>query len=198
MPQSHLLWCVRHGLGLDLGLHNDSSSLGGHEVLGLLVLLDQVAAAAAPRLQEVGDKVTLQVWRGLGADIVTLENVGNAVETAASNNPPAETRSVYDAVTGEAGVLVQPVVGLAKGDAGAAAGDSAGVNGLEALEEPAGPRRSTSGVGDGCGVLEGVGSFRYPSVKIILRSSLHWLLNGGHCCFRGYLEVLSKMERKKN
>ena len=58
-------------------------------------------------------------------------------------------RSVHGAVTSKSRVLVQPVVGLAKGDAGAAAGDGAGINGREALKEPARPRSGASGVGDG-------------------------------------------------
>ena len=42
-------------------------------------------------LHEVGDEVATQVWLGLAADIVTLEQVGNAVETEAGNDPVAET-----------------------------------------------------------------------------------------------------------
>lgn len=44
-------------------------------------------------LQEIGDEVAAQVGLSAGADVVALEQIGEAVETAAGDRPPAETLS---------------------------------------------------------------------------------------------------------
>ena len=42
-------------------------------------------------LEEIGDKVSAQMRLGAFADVVSLQKVGNAVETAAGDCPPAQT-----------------------------------------------------------------------------------------------------------
>ena len=69
-------------------------------------------------------------------------------------------------------------MGFAKGDAGAAAGDGAGVDGGEALEDGGGPSTGADGVGDARRVLGDVGGAGDPVVEVGLHGDL---VGGGHC-----------------
>ena len=70
------------------------------------------------------------------------------------------------------------MVRLPESDAGAAAGDGAEVDGLEAGEEARGPFRGAGGVRDPRGVLHGRLSLGDPVVDVVLHGGfLGW---GGH------------------
>ena len=70
------------------------------------------------------------------------------------------------------------MVRLPEGDAGAAAGDGAQVDGLEAGEEARGPLRGAGRVRDPRGVLHGVLCLDDPVVDVVLHGRfLGW---GGH------------------
>ena len=70
------------------------------------------------------------------------------------------------------------MVRLPESDAGAAAGDGAQVDGLEAGEEARGPFRGAGGICDAGGVLHGILRLDDPIVDVVLHGGfLGW---GGH------------------
>jgi hypothetical protein len=102
-------------------------------VLGFLVLLGEIAEGAAAGAEDIGDAVSLEVI--LAADLGALHCLGNPVETDAGRGEEEESlkmlickaylvastyRGVDGLITLQAAVLAGSVVGLAKGDAGAA------------------------------------------------------------------------------
>ena len=68
-------------------------------------------------------------------DLVSLQQIRDTVGTETRDGPPAQAAGVHDVVPDQVAVLVQPVMGLAEGDARAAACDEAGIDGIEAAEE---------------------------------------------------------------
>jgi len=169
---------VAHRLLLDR-LVSDDVDLLGNELLSLLVELDKIAAVAAPGLEEVADKVAGQLRVAPLADVVTAEEIADAVDAKAGGNPPSETRRVDDAVALEVGVLVEPVVRLAESDARAAAGDQAGVGRAEALEEARVPRTVARRVLDLVEVSGGVVGLADPVVDVLLHLRLLGRRAGG-------------------
>ena len=88
-----------------------------------------------PYLQEVGNKVATKIGLSPLPDVPPLQQAGNAVQTKAADSPPAKTARVDSAVAHQIPIFVQAMVGLAEGDARTAAGDEAGIDGIEAAEE---------------------------------------------------------------
>ena len=82
------------------------------------------------------------------------------------------------------------MVGLAEGDAGAAAGDEARIDRVEAAKEGRGPRCLACGVCDGSVVLGNVVGAGYPVVHVLL----HLGFGGSHCAVDGLVarEVLER------
>ena len=87
------------------------------------------------------------------------------------------------------------MVCLAEGDAGAAAGNKAVVDGVEALEEATGPGRGAGGVGNARRIFSSVVYAPDPVVHVTLHLGLlSGVGRGGHCCdcAAGEMEVGSK------
>jgi len=106
-------------------------------VLGLLVLLNEGAAATAAGEEDIGDAVSLEVV--LFADVLALHGQRNKPETEAVDTTKKEARGVDRLIAVEVSVLAEAVMSLAEGNAGNEASHQAGVNRVEAVEETAGP-----------------------------------------------------------
>jgi len=135
-------------------------------VSDFLVGTDQVAAQAAPRLKAVKGEVSLDVvaFSNLGL----LDELENDWETDATREPETQASGVNGRETLKVGVLAKSVVGLAEGDAWAAAGDQARIDRIEATKESASPRVWASGwLGDNLWLVEGILESADPGVDII-------------------------------
>lgn len=152
----------------------------------------------ATHLQEIRHEVALQVRLAPLADLVSLQQVGDAVAAETRDGPPAEAARVHDVVPDEIAVLVQPVMRLAEGDAGAAAGDEAGIDGIEAAEEGRVPGCGSGGVGDAGMILGDVVDPVHPVVDVVLHLGF-FVGGGGHCCWDsgegGEIALWGKMRR---
>ena len=166
---------------------------------GFLILLNKIAARAAPSLigeeninldpscvlqqlvrtylQEIRDEIALQRRLAPLPDLAPLQQIRQAVQPDARDRPPPQAAGVDGAVSRQVAALVQSVVRLAEGDAGAAAGDEAGVNGVEAAEERRGPGCLAHGVRNGGVVFGGVVGAGDPAVHVLL----HFGFRGSHC-----------------
>ena len=60
------------------------------EMNSFLLLLDQVAAATAPRLEDILNEVALEFWLATLADIVTLEKSWDTCNAEAGGEVPTE------------------------------------------------------------------------------------------------------------
>jgi len=110
-------------------------------VLGFLFLLDQVAESTAAGGGNVGDAGSLEVV--LVADVHSLHGFWHPVETEAHGGKEEKARGVDGLVALHVAVLAGSVVGFTKGDAWAAVGYQAGINGAAAAKEAVAPRLST-------------------------------------------------------
>jgi len=129
-----LAGCDAHGFLDHAGLLGDDVSAVEGVVCGLLVLLDQIAASAADDLQAVNWEVTLEVV--LLAHIGALHGLQDPVGAAkVQADAEANARGVNGGVALESWGFAETVVRLSEGDARAAAGDEAGIDGIEAAEE---------------------------------------------------------------
>jgi len=90
-------------------------------VLGFLLRLDKVTAHTAPGRQAVSDEVTLEVV--LRAELMTLEDIHEDVDSTAMKEAETEAASVNRRVSLERGRFPETVVRLSKGDAWAEASD---------------------------------------------------------------------------
>lgn len=107
---------------------------------------------------------------------------------APTSNEWQSYRCVDNVVASEVGILVKTVMSPAKCDTRTAAGNQAGVNGVEALKEAGIPGRGAGGLGDFGAVGSNVVETTHPVVHILLhlrflhrRAVLNWSLSG-HCC----------------
>lgn len=107
-------------------------------VLGLLVLLDEIAATTAACSSEIDKAAALKVV--LLAEVSALESERDPVKTEAGRAPEEEARGVDGLVSLKVTVLSETVMGLAKGHTRDAAGDRAKADGAEAAKEAVLPR----------------------------------------------------------
>ena len=143
-------------------------------------MVDSRKYGKATDLQEIRDEVALKIRLAPFTDLVSLQQIRDAVGTNAGNSPPAQAARVHDVVPDQVSILVQSVMGLAEGDARAAAGNEAGIDGIEAAEEGRVPRSGTGGVRDAGVVFGGVVDAVHPMVGIALHLRL-LVGGGGHC-----------------
>jgi len=147
-----------------------------------LVGLDEIAAQAAARLDEVDGEVSLDVV--LFSDFTLLDELEEPWETDAGGEPEAQASSVNWRESLEVVVDTETVMGSREGHAWAAAGEEASINGIEAAKEGAGPAIWTSRrLGDGLWLVDSILKSGNPGVDIIWvncsRGSRSWL--GRHC-----------------
>jgi len=150
---SNLLTGVDHAL-LALVLLPDHTAAGklSLAVFGLLILLDDGAKTAAAREANVGDTAALKVV--LAADFGTLHDQGDDGEANAGGTDKEKARGVDGLVSLEIAILVETVVSFAKGNAGQAPGNQAGVDWVVESEER---------------IVEGLSTFRRLGVDNLTR-----------------------------
>jgi len=129
-----------HGL-LGCWLFSHDSGIVERLVSCLFILLDKVAASAAPCLETVGGKVTIQIV--LRSDVVTLNQQRQPVAAEIRREPESNTRGIERIIIPEGWILPETVMSLAKGHARSAPGNEAGINRIEAAEEILVPLSST-------------------------------------------------------
>lgn len=135
-----------------------------------LVGLDQITAQAAPCLQKIHGKISFNVV--LFSDFTLLDKLETNWEANAAGEPETQAGRVDRRVSLKGWGLAKSVMGLAKGNAWATAGDQAGINGIEASEERAGPGVWTGGwLGDSLRLVNGILESRDPGVDIIWMDS---------------------------
>jgi len=101
--------------------------------LRFLLLLGQIAESAAAGEEDVSDTIALEVV--FSANVGALHGLGDPVETDAGRGEEEEARGVDGLIALHVAILAVPVVGLAKGDAWAAVGHHAEVNGAAASKD---------------------------------------------------------------
>jgi hypothetical protein len=158
-------------------------------VLSLLVHLDNIAAGAAKGLGEINRKVALQTKAPvhLGA----LEDRHDEVAQDARAGAESDTGCVDGGVALQGGRVVEAMVGAPKGYARTAAGEKAGFDWVEAVEEAAIPGPMVGGLraSDGSRVCGCLFDAAHPVRNIIwLLRGRHWgglawsLVDSGHFC----------------
>lgn len=155
---------------------------------GLLVLLDQIAAAAAACGGEIDEAGTLEVVPL--ADLGALHGDGDAGQTDAADCPEHEAGGVDRLVGAHITIASDTVMRLAESQARDATGDGASVDGVEAAEEAVHPRAAAGlGVDMLRWLSEDLVELALPLLKItIIDGSIldrcrldGGLLRGGHC-----------------
>jgi len=139
-------------LALELLRDDAAAAKQSLAVLGLLVLLDDGAEAAAAGEGNVGEAAALKVV--LVADLGALHDEGDDGKANAGGTDEEKARGVDGLVALKVAVLVDAVVSLAKGNAGQAPGDQASVDWV--VEGPN-------------GVVPGLGAFRGLGVDSLTR-----------------------------
>jgi len=138
----------------------------GDLVGDFLVRLDQITAQAAAGLESVDGEISLDIVAF--SNLTLLDELEEPWETDTTGEPETQASSVDGRESLKVGVFAQSVVGLAEGNAWAAASDQASINWGKASEESAGPTVWTSGwFRDGLRLVQGVPESSDPDIDII-------------------------------
>jgi len=177
---------ISHALGLDITCTTSLLSQFFLANLGLLILLNERATAAAARREQIRHAVSLEVV--LLADIGALKHHGDEMETEAGKAGKHKAGGVDEVVAIHVAMFPASVVGFAKGDTRHAAGDQAGINGSEATKEGCVPwlciwrGRSSNGGRVGQSIIEALD----PVLHVFLIDSAalgRCRSVGGHCLY---------------
>jgi len=149
-------------------------------------LLDEITAWAAAGAENIHGAVALEVE--LGADVVALEDHEWYAEADVVSEEESDARGVDWRVVLELRILSETVVGLAEGDARAAASHQAGINRIEELDKAVLPWLFAYEASDGIWLVGSILETIDPVANIIFMDrSSDWgsLLSGrsvhGHC-----------------
>jgi len=159
---------------------SDGNIALGDLVSDFIVGLDQIAAQAAERLKAVNWEFSFDVV--VFSNLSLLDRLEEPWQADAAGEPEAQASCVDWGVSLKGSGVAKSVVGLAKSDTRATAGDQASIDWSEACKETVGPRVWTSGwLGDNLRLVDSVLESCDPGVDVI------WVDSGGGCGSSGVL-----------